>query len=115
MKSRKELLSEYKNKKFRIGVFQIRNTVNGKIFVDSSVDLDKIWNRHRTELAFGSHRNAALLKDWRQFGEAAFVFEILTEVKQTEQGTEEQFKKEAKELAKMFINELQPFNDKGYN
>lgn len=115
MKSRKELLNEYKNRKFRIGVFRIRNTINGKVLIDSSVDLDKIWNRHRTELSFGSHRNVSLLRDWNLYGEYAFVFEVLAEVQQSEQGTEVQFKKEAKELAKMFINEIQPFGDKGYH
>ena len=115
MKSRKELLTDYKNKKFPIGVFQIRNTVNNKILIDWSINMEKIWNRHRTELVFGGHRNPTLQKEWNEFGEQAFVFEILAEVKQSDQGTEEQYKKEAKELAKMYIEELQPFGDKGYN
>ena len=115
MKSRKELLSDYKNMKFKIGVFQIRNTVNGKVLIDSSVNLDKIWNRHRTELIFGGHRNTVLQKEWNEFGEQAFVFEILAEVKQSDEGTEDQFKKEAKELAKMYVQEVRPFDDKGYN
>ena len=115
MKTRKELLNDYKNKRFPIGVFQIRNTVNGKILVDWSVNLEKIWNRHRTELEFGGHRNPRLQQDWNEFGKEAFVFEILAEVKRSDEGADEQFVKEAKELAKMYIDELQPFNERGYN
>ena len=42
MKTKKELKEEYNNIKPRIGVFQIRNTVNGKIYIEASVNLDKI-------------------------------------------------------------------------
>ena len=114
MKTKKELKEEYNNVKPRIGVFQIRNTVNGKIYIEASVNLDKIWNRHRVELNFGGHRNASLQKEWSEFGETNFKYEILSEIKQAENTTID-YSKEAKHLAKMFIEELQPFGDKGYN
>lgn len=53
MKSPKELKAEYKQKVFKIGVYQIRNTVNGKVFIGTNVNLDAIWNRHRSELTLG--------------------------------------------------------------
>ncbi|HRI60690.1 MAG TPA: GIY-YIG nuclease family protein [Saprospiraceae bacterium] len=114
MKTKKELREEYKLIKFKIGVFQIRNIVNNKIFIDSSVNLDKIWNRHRVELNFGNHRNTVLQKDWKEFGENNFKFEILSEIEQREDPTID-YAREAKLLAQMFIEELQPFGEKGYN
>lgn len=114
MKTRKELIDEYKQIKFRMGVFQIRNTMNGKIFIESSVNLDKIWNRHQTELNFGGHRNLNLQKEWNAFGEDKFVFEVLSEIEQREGDTTDP-KKELQLLEKMFIEELQPFEDKGYH
>ncbi|MFT3681526.1 MAG: GIY-YIG nuclease family protein [Ferruginibacter sp.] len=114
MKSNKDLKDEYKLLKPKIGVFQVRNTVNGKIFIDSSVNLDKIWNRHRVELNFGGHRNEKLQKEWKEFGEENFQFEILSEIEQEDNATVD-YAKEAKQLAAMFIEELQPFGDKGYN
>lgn len=114
MKTKKELKEEYSNLKPKIGVFQIRNTVNGKIYIEGSVNLDKIWNRHRVELNFGGHRNVALQKEWNEFGEANFKYEILSEINQ-EENRNVDYAKEAKQLAKMFIEELQPFGDKGYN
>ena len=114
MKKQKELKEAYKNQKFKIGVFQIRNTVNGKIYVGSSVNLDAIWNRNRTELNFGGHRNELLQKEWKEFGEENFRFEILSEIKQDDTENMD-YKSELKTLEQMFIEELQPFAEKGYN
>lgn len=114
MKTRKELIDEYKQIKFRMGVFQIRNTANGKIFVERSENLDKVWNRHLAQLRFGGHPNPALQKEWNVFGEDKFVFEVLSEIEQQEGDTTDP-KKELQLLEKMFIEELQPFEDKGYH
>jgi hypothetical protein len=111
MKSQKELKDEYKMKKFRIGVFQIRNTVNEKIFIDSSVNLDAIWNRHRSELNAGGHRNEALQAEWNQFGADQFSYEILSEIRQDDDSKAD-YPKEAQKLAELFIDELKPFDEK---
>ncbi|MEZ5106063.1 MAG: GIY-YIG nuclease family protein [Draconibacterium sp.] len=115
MESKKEMKNRYKEMKFRMGVFQIRNTKNQKIFIGSSTDVDAIWNRIRTELKFGSYPNPELLKDWNVYGDDSFVFEILSEIKPTEDDKHINYRKEVKELENMFIDELQPFNERGYN
>ena len=112
--TRKELINEYKNTKFRMGVFQIRNTVNHKIYIESSPNLDKIWNRHRLELEFGNHRNTGLQKDWKEYGEQNFVYEILAEIEQPEDSHLD-VNKELKLLEQMYLEELQPYDDKGYH
>jgi hypothetical protein len=114
MKTKKELKEEYIRIKPKIGVYQISNIINGKVFIDSSPNLDKIWNRHSMELNFGNHRNVPLQKDWNEFGEINFKYEILSEIKQTDDQTID-YTKDAKLLAKMYIEELKPFGDKGYN
>lgn len=114
MKSQKELKEAYKQQKFRIGVFQIRNAVNGKIFVGSSVNLDAIWNRNRSELNFGGHRNEVLQKEWKEYGGNNFRFEVLAELEQKE-GEAKDYGREVKELEVLYLDELQPFGEKGYN
>ncbi|MCB9282706.1 MAG: GIY-YIG nuclease family protein [Lewinellaceae bacterium] len=114
MKTRKELKEEYKNKKFKKGVFQIRNTANGKIFIGSSTDLEKIWNRHRAQLNFGGHPNAELQKDWKALGEEAFVYEILEELPEPDDASTDS-SRELKALEQMYLEELQPFGEKGYH
>ncbi len=114
MANNKQLKSAYKLQKFKIGVFQIRNTVNNKIYIDSSVNLDAIWNRNRMELKAGNHRNEIMQKEWNEMGEENFRFEILSEVEQKDD-TNINYANEAKQLAEMYIDELKPFDEKGYN
>jgi len=114
MKTKKELKEEYKLKKFRIGVFQIRNVVNGKIYVDGSVNLDAIWNRHQAQLNFGGHVNTTLQKEWNEVGQDNFRFEVLHEIEQKE-GENINYEDELKTLKEMVIEDLRPFEEKGYN
>ena len=112
--TRKELISNYKNTKFRMGVFQVRNTSNNKIFVSSSTHLEAMFNRYKAQLNFGGHKNLELQSDWNNLGEQNFVFEILSEIQHDEENQNDAAK-EVKLLEQMFIDELQPFEDKGYN
>ena len=84
MKTKKELKESYKQYKPVMGVFQVRNTVNGKVLIDSSKDVLSKWNRHQTELRFGSHRKKELQNDWTALGSENFTFEILSELKYAE-------------------------------
>jgi len=113
MKTNKELKAEYLQKKFRMGVFQIKNKLNNKIFIESSTMLDTVYNRHKTQLKFNMHPNEELQKEWNVFGEENFVFEVLGEIKQDDETRN--FKHEIKMLETLFIEELQPFGEKGYN
>ena len=112
--TRKELLAQYKNQKFRMGIFQIRNQVNGKILIESSMDLDKIGNRHRLQLNLGSYPNPTLQSDWNTFGEENFQFEILAELEKPSDNEREN-RNEIKLLEEMYIEDLQPFGEKGYH
>ena len=105
MKSHKELRDAYKQMKFPMGVFQIKNVSNNRVFIDSSTDMLSKWNRHKTELRFGGHRNKALQKDWKEYGEGNFVFEILTELKPSE-GQNGSFARELKLLETLILEEL---------
>ena len=114
MKTRKELKEQYKQRKNKMGVFQIKNTYNNKIFIGSSMDLNAIWNRQKMQLKLGRHPNKALQEDWKEYGEESFIYEILAELKQDDK-KEVNYKKELKELEKLYIEELEPFESKGYN
>ena len=43
-----------------MGGYQIRNAVNGKVLIETSIDLPSILNRHRAQLGFDSHHHRAL-------------------------------------------------------
>jgi len=114
VKTHKEMKQEYKLRKTRKGVYQIKNTKNGNILVGSSMDLNAIWNRQRTQLNFGSHPNTKLQKEWKEFGEDSFEYTIISEIEEKEDEIKD-YKKEVKELEELYIQELQPFGSIGYN
>lgn len=114
MKTNKELKAEYKQMKFPMGVFQIRNINNGKILVDSSTNMNSKWNRHKAELKFGNSKITELQNDWNKFGEDNFVFEVLSELEhKSDDGID--YNAELLLLEEMIIADLKPFNQRGYN
>jgi hypothetical protein len=114
MKTRKELKEEYKQMKFTMGVFRIRNIVNGKVFIGSSNDLKAIWNAQKFQLEAGLHQNAGLQIEWKEFGPENFVYEIVEEILPSEDKVID-YDKEIKALEQLVIDDAQPFGDKGYH
>ncbi len=86
MTTKKELKEAYKQQKPVAGIFQVKDQKNGMTLIDESTNIPAKWNRHRTELRFGSHRNKRLQKDWNDLGEDNFVFSVLSvlEIKEDE-------------------------------
>jgi hypothetical protein len=74
---RKTLVRRYKESRRPMGVFQVRNTVTGMVFIGTSTDLPSMLNRQRAELRLGAHRDRALQADWRALGGDVFEFDIL--------------------------------------
>ena len=74
---RKALSREYKANRRPMGVFQVRNTLSGKVFLGSTADLPSMLNRQRAQLQMGAHPNRQLQADWRAHGAGAFAFEVL--------------------------------------
>lgn len=60
-----------------MGVYQIKNLVNGKIYVGSSVDIRDRWWNHRSRLRNQTHKNSHLQAAWNKYGEDSFEFSIL--------------------------------------
>lgn len=97
-----------------MGVFQIRNLENGKVFVGSTMNLAGIFNRFKFELKTGNHLNKSLQKDWNEFGADNFAFEILEEVFPRE-NPEYNYKSDVECLEDLWLEKLEPYGDKGYN
>ena len=62
------------------GIYKIVNTMNGDCYVGSSNKIEVRKRSHRFYLRAGTHYNPRLQKSWAEYGEAAFIFEILEEV-----------------------------------
>ena len=82
---RKERIRAYKESARTLGVFRVRNTVNGKSLLGSSVDVPAMLNRQRFQLGAGGHPDRALQADWNESGPDAFVFETLDALEPSEE------------------------------
>jgi len=114
MSSRQELKRAYQERPKPAGVFQIVNTVTGKVLLGSSLNLEGPLNAHRFTLTIGSHRNRALQADWNTYGADAFRFAILEVVKVTD-GPHFSLDDELTLLEQIWLEQLQPCGERGYN
>lgn len=59
------------------GIYQITNTVNGKRYIGSAVNLRQRCHTHRWDLRKSCHRNGRLQASWNKHGEGAFEFTVI--------------------------------------
>lgn len=62
------------------GVYLIRNSVTGKIYVGSTQDFSRRWREHQNHLKCGVHPAKRLLADFWRYGLEALTFEVIEEV-----------------------------------
>lgn len=118
MDKRKEIKMAYKQQKpCPMGVYKIKNEINGRIFVGTSRNLSGTSNSYLAKLEFDSHHNKNLHEDLHLHGPDAFSFEIV-EILDPEKVPKENLRealKELKELEDKWLNILQPYGERGYN
>ena len=73
------------------GVYRILNTINGKCYIGSSVNIKKRWYEHKRTLRKYESENVKLQNAWSKYGEPAFKFIIVEVVDGTK---EDLYKKE---------------------
>lgn len=111
---RKAAIRDYKESPRPMGVFQVRNTVNGKSFVGTSTDLPAMLNSQKFRLGSGIHPNNELQRDWNEFGQAAFAFEILDTLAPLG-GPGSQPLEDLRALEAMWLEKISPNEERGYN
>jgi hypothetical protein len=112
--SKKELKSKYKSAGTPAGVFQIRNVVNGKVFLGVAQNIPGILNSNRFQLTAGNHPNAGLQEEWKRFGPTAFAFETLDEITPSEDGRVD-IRSELSALEQLWLEKLEPYGEHGYH
>ena len=89
-----------------IGIYCIKNKINGKVYIGSSNNIERRFKRHKTELNTNSHSNKYLKKAYKKYGKDNFEFIILELCTQEELISKEIF----------YINKYEALdNTKGYN
>lgn len=111
---KKTLKKTYLETPRRMGVFQIRNLINDRVFVGATLNLDAIFNRHSFQLRMGKHRNKSLQDDWNHHGSQSFVFEVLDELTPKD-GKDHDYREDIALLEKIWLEKLNPYDGAGYN
>lgn len=112
--SRAEIKRIYKQNSPDMGVYQIKNKVNGRIYVDSSTNLEGTRNSRMFQLKMGKTVfSRELQKDLTEFGAESFEFSVLEVLAKPEQGDNIDRLLAALELR--WLEKLQPFGESGYN
>jgi hypothetical protein len=111
---KKELKKKYKQTMRPMGVYQIKNLVNGKIFIGSSSDLPGKINSQKFQLSLGSHMNQELQNDYKLFGSDNFAFEILDYL-EPKDDINYDYTDDLKALKEMWIEKLLTSSPKVYN
>ncbi|MBN2426606.1 MAG: GIY-YIG nuclease family protein [Calditrichaceae bacterium] len=111
---KKEAIRSYKETIQPMGIYVIKNKKNGKIFIGGAKNLQGKLNSHRFQLKNGLHPNKEMQKDFNALGETGFLFEILDQLKPKD-NEKRDYTDDLKILEEMWLEKLQPFNEKGYN
>lgn len=59
-----------------MAVYSIINRVNGMRYIGASARVEARMRAHRLDLIGNRHYNPRLQRDWNEFGQQCFVFEI---------------------------------------
>ena len=114
MDTRKDLIRKYKQTPLPMGIYQIKNLANGKIFIGTAKNLPGKLNSCKFQLANGSHVNCELQKDYSQLGEAGFSFEVLDRLEPKDDPLWD-CDGDLKTLEELWLERLEPYDEKGYN
>jgi hypothetical protein len=111
---RAELKRQYKHSRPDIGVYQIRNKINDRIFIDSSKNLEGSEKSRMFQLKMGKIVfSPGLQKDLNEFGANNFEFSVLEVLPSPAQG--DNVERLLMALKLQWQEKLQPFGDGGYN
>jgi group I intron endonuclease len=62
------------------GIYLIKNSINGKVYTGSSINIKNRLNKHRSCLKHNKHGNKHLQASFKKYGEEVFHFETIKEV-----------------------------------
>jgi hypothetical protein len=114
MIDKKELKNAYKRTVQPMGVYQIKNKVNGKIFIGCTKNTKGKFNSIQFQLANSSFIIKSLQDDYNQYGRENFSFDVLDYLESKEDPAYD-YTNDLTVLEELWMEKLQPFDEKGYN
>lgn len=113
--NRREMIKEYKNSPRPMGIVQVRNLRNNRVYLAASANTPGTINSIRFQLKMGTFLpSPGLAKDWQETGEESFVIEVLDELKPVDDPAHD-YRDDLKALETMWLEKLKPFGEQGYH
>ncbi len=113
--NRKEAIKEYKKTLQPMGIVQVKNITNGRVYLASSANMPGTINSIRFQLKMGTFLpSPELAKDWKELGEQSFNFEVLDELEPVDD-PDHDYGDDLKALEAMWMEKLKPFGERGYH
>lgn len=105
---KKEIVSEYKQRKTTGGVYKITNSVNGRYLLKGEVDLQSFKNRFDFTQKTKTCLHTKMYGDFSEFGSDVFTLEFLEEVEMKENESRMGFKDRLKKLEEAWADKFDP-------
>ena len=113
--NRREKIKECKNSLRPMGIVQVRNIRNNRVYLTASANTAGTINSMRFQLKMGTFLpSPGLAKEWQEMEEQSFVFEVLDELKPVDDPAYD-YRDDLKALEAMWLEKLKPFADQGYH
>jgi len=61
----------------KIGIYRILNLINNKVYIGSSIDIERMLKQHKNDLNKNKHWNKSLQEDWNLYGYNYFKLEAI--------------------------------------
>lgn len=99
-----------------IGIYKIRNVENNKVYIGSSLNLDRRFTDHKYILRKNKHHSPILQRAWNKHGESNFEFSIIEYCSEEELISREQYWLNVLLKADEYIDKKSKFFiENGYN
>lgn len=113
--NRREIIKEYKDSIRPMGIVQVKNIRNNRVYLTASANTTGTINSIRFQLKMGNFLpSPALAQDWKEMGELSFVVEVIDELKPVDDPAYD-YQDDLKALEAMWLEKLNPFGERGYH
>lgn len=109
---KREIVSQYKQRKTKGGVYKVTNTANGRYMIKAEVDLQSFRNRFNFAMRMNTCLHPKMQKDHNEFGSEVFVLEFLEEVEKKEDESDMGFRDRLKRMEEAWAEKFD--KDKAY-
>ena len=115
MMDRRKIIKEYKKTLQPMGIVQVKNIKNGRVYITASSNTTGTINRIRFQLKMGAFPlSPALAQDWKELGEECFLINVLDELKPVDDPAHD-YQNDLKTLETIWLEKLEPYGERGYH